>query len=133
MAAKEAGISHTQGNRYDKDEDVQDAYKLMIREAIPATKLVELIKEGCEATIPVYNLEGKIATERPDWKNRKPFIEMAREDAGYVDTKLKGQAGTLINVVVQHIGTASSRASSLEQRGSILQITAEADSSTQPV
>jgi hypothetical protein len=77
-----------------------------MRRAIPAQRLVELIKGGCEAKIPLYSANGKQIKFRADWKTRKPYIEMASKHAGYYEDK-SAQAGNQIVISVTHVGANS--------------------------
>ena len=106
-ASEAAGVGPAQGRRYDAEALVQQAYRELVRKAIPAEKLVRLIAKGCEAKMPVFNTEGKKVSERADWKTRKPYIDMAAKHAGYHEEKNQGAGGTSITFVVNHIGQAS--------------------------
>lgn len=99
-----AGVSNVTGGRYERDDIVQAAYRQLLREALPMGEMVDLINGGAHATIPVYDLKGRKKSDRPDWKTRKGYIEMAREDAGYVE-KQSGGSGTAIQVIVTHVGS----------------------------
>lgn len=95
------------GGNYEKDEDVQAAYRMLMRDAIPAKVLVNLVKGGTQAKIPVYGPDGKKKGERADWKTRKPYIEMASKHGGYFEEKVQAGAGAIINLTVNHIGQPS--------------------------
>jgi hypothetical protein len=104
-AAAMAGVSRRMGSNYEKDEDVQTAYRDLIRQVLPREELAGLIAGGARATMPVFGSDGKKKKDRPDWKTRKPYIEMAREDAGYVERKANAaNAPMVISVNVQHVG-----------------------------
>lgn len=103
QASAEAGIAQSTGGSYDTADDVQAAYRLLMRRAITPGKLVKLIKGGCEAKKPVYSLDGKHKTERADWQVRRPYIEMAAKHAGYYEEK-NPNGGTQIVIAVNHIG-----------------------------
>jgi hypothetical protein len=104
QSAKEAGVNPSAGSRYDKEADVQKAYRELMQRAVPAEKLVRLIKGGCEAKSPVFNTQGKKIGERADWRTRKPYIEMASEHAGYFERKNVAGSAPSITFVVNHIG-----------------------------
>jgi hypothetical protein len=99
-----AGVSARMGSKYEKQADIQMAYRSLMQKAIPAQRLVNLVKGGTEAKIPVYGSDGKKSGERADWKTRRPFIEMAAEHAGYFERKNVTGGSSMINLVVQHIG-----------------------------
>jgi hypothetical protein len=102
-AAAAAGVTPRQGRKYDRSPDIQAAYRSLMQKAIPAQKLVNLIKSGCEAKMPVYSSDGKKVSERADWKTRRGYIEMASKHAGYyVEATANSPVG--IQVLVQHIG-----------------------------
>ena len=103
QAAEAAGVSKRMGSNYEHAKDVQAAYRELMSKAIPPNEIVKLVKGGCHATMPIFGPDGKKKKEVPDWRARKPYIDMAREDAGYVEKK-SDATGTLINVTVQHIG-----------------------------
>lgn len=106
-SVKAAGVSRRMGMVYESEADVQAAYRMLVRQAIPAKKLVNLIKGGCEAKIPVYGPDGKKKGERADWKTRKGYIEMAAKHANYHEEKVGAGGGALINLTVTHIGRPS--------------------------
>jgi hypothetical protein len=91
------------GSKYENQAAIQAAYRSLIQKAIPAKKLVNLIKGGCEAKMPVFDAHGKKVSERADWKTRRPYIEMAATHGGYHEDKISGNVAG-IQVVVQHIG-----------------------------
>lgn len=104
-SAAGVGYGGPAGSRWEKEADVQKAYRELMQKAIPASKLVRLIKGGCEAKKPVFNTQGKKVGERADWQVRRPYIEMASEQAGYFERKNQaGSGGTAITFVVNHIG-----------------------------
>jgi hypothetical protein len=73
-AAARAGVSQRMGSKYNNQADIQAAYRSLIQKAIPAKKLVNLIKGGCEAKMPVFDAHGKKVSDRADWKTRRPYI-----------------------------------------------------------
>lgn len=103
QAAAEAGVSRRMGHNYETDADIQKAYRELIRQAMPAEEMVELIKGGAHATETVYSPDGKKKQEKPDWRARKPYIEMASEQGGYFEKKQQ-QNNTMISVHVEHVG-----------------------------
>lgn len=107
-AAVEVGFNPAAGPRWDKDQDIQQAYRELVRKAIPAEKLVRLIKGGCEAKMPVYSSDGIKRGERADWKTRKPYIDMASKHGGYYEDKSASNIPA-ITFVVNHIGRSSQR------------------------
>lgn len=109
VAAAKAGIGKRQASNYDNSADVQAAYRSLMQAAIPAKKLVNLIKGGCEAKIPVYGSDGKKKGDRADWKTRRAYIEMAAEHAGYHENKVAAGSGNIINLTVTHIGQNANR------------------------
>ena len=113
-AAHAAGVSHRTGQKYETHAEIQAAYRQLMQEAIPAEKLVNLIKGGCTARMPVFSPEGKILTHRPDWKTRRGYIEMAAKHSGYHEEKAVVQSG--ITFVVNHIGQSSSTPRVIEAR-----------------
>jgi hypothetical protein len=100
-----AGVSPQRGRAYERSRDVQAAYRELISNTLPAEQIAELIKGGCFATMPFFTSKGK-REDIPDWRARKPYIEMAREDGGYVEKKTDA-TGTIISVTVQHVGGRS--------------------------
>ena len=102
-AAAHAGVSQRMGSKYNNQSDIQAAYRSLIQKAIPAKKLVNLIKGGCEAKMPVFDAQGRKVSERADWKTRRPYIEMAATHGGFHEDKNSGSVAA-IQVVVQHIG-----------------------------
>ena len=102
-ASAEVGVTHPTARKMEKEADVQAAYRELVRKAIPAKKLVRLIEGGATATMPVYGADGKRKKDRPDWKTRRPYIEMAAEHGGYHETKSEDNS-KMISVIVQHIG-----------------------------
>lgn len=102
-SAAHAGVSNRQGSKYNTQAEIQAAYRYLVQKAIPASKLVNLIKGGCEAKMPVYGPDGKKISERADWKTRRPYIEMAATHGGYHEDK-SSTAPLGIQVVVNHIG-----------------------------
>ena len=121
-SAAHAGVSKRQGSKYNTQAEIQAAYRYLVQKAIPASKLVNLIKGGCEAKMPVYGPDGKKISERADWKTRRPYIEMAASHGGYHEDKSTA-APLGIQVVVQHIGQRGNSERSAE-------ITAKADRAT---
>lgn len=103
-ASAEAGVGPQSGRNYEKESLVQQAYRELMRKAVPAERLVKLIKGGTEAKMPVYGSDGKKVSERADWKTRRPYIEMAAEHAGYHENKAQQNTGTQILISVNHIG-----------------------------
>lgn len=106
LAAAQAGIAKSTGGQYDRADDVQAAYRLLMRRAVSPEKLVKLIKGGCEAKRSVYSPDGKKVTERADWHVRRPYIEMAAKHAGYYEEK-NAAGGAQIVIAVNHIGQTS--------------------------
>lgn len=102
-ACDEVGVSHPTGRKIEKRADVQAAYRELIRKAITAEKLVKLVEGGCNATMPTYGSDGKRKKDRPDWKARRPYIEMAAAHGGYYE-KSADDGGNTINVTVVHVG-----------------------------
>lgn len=97
-AAAEAQISAQTGRKLDKDPTIQEMYQELVRKTIPMEEIVMLIKGGAHAQIP--------GTENPDWKVRKPYVEMAATHSGYYEPKAQEtKNAALINVTVQHIGS----------------------------
>ena len=124
-AAAEAGVSTRMGAKYEKAEDVQAAYQELVRRALPAKKLVELIKGGAMATMPDYTPNGKRKKkERPDWRTRKPYIDMAAEHAGFFEKK-QTQNNTMISVRVEHVGASSGETG--QRTKPVVTLTAEAE------
>jgi hypothetical protein len=114
-SAAEAGYGAPAGSRWEKEQDVQKAYRELMQKAIPAEKLVRLIKGGCEAKMPMFDAKGKKVSERADWKTRRPYIEMASEQAGYFERKnAAGSGGTAITFVVNHIGQGTKTVKTIE-------------------
>lgn len=105
-AAGAAQIATSTGRKYEEDPDVQKAYQHLIRDILPASKIAELIKGGTEATEQVYDLSGKLIRETPDWRTRRPYIEMAAEHGGYFVRKdANTGGGPVLNITVQHVGS----------------------------
>lgn len=129
-AAAEAGVGPAAGRRYDKEADVQAAYRALVQKAIPATKLVRLIKGGCEAKMPVFNDKGKKITERADWKTRKPYIDMAAKHGGYYVDTSQSNNSLSITFSVTHIGQSPTLDASNQR---IIQSTTKAIAITEPV
>jgi hypothetical protein len=105
-AAKAAGVSGRMGRKYENHADIQAAYRSLVQKAIPAKRLVNLIKGGCEAKMPIFGPDGKKTGERADWKTRRGYIEMAAKHGGYYEEKT-ANSPVGIQVVVQHIGQKS--------------------------
>jgi hypothetical protein len=105
-AALAAGVSGRQGHKYDNEADVQEAYRHLVRQAIPEQELVELLRGGCYAMIPHYNIRGEEVGNTPDWKTRRPYIEMAAEHGGLVTRGAKDQVAGIV-IAVQHLGAAA--------------------------
>lgn len=101
-ASAAAGVSSRQGSKYETEADIQAAYRSLMRQAIPAERLVGLIKGGCEATMPEYDRTGR-KKRVADWKTRRGYIEMATRQSGLVEEK-DGGPGVAINLTVNHIG-----------------------------
>lgn len=102
-ASASVGVSKQMGGKYESDSDVQAAYRELMRETFPMQKLAKLISGGANATTPVYDSNGRKKKDRPDWKTRKPYIEMASQQAGYFEKK-GDTNNTLISVKVEHVG-----------------------------
>lgn len=124
-ASVAAGVSKCTGSKYESESDIQAAYRELVRKAIPAVKLVKLIKGGTEAKIPVYGADGRKVGERADWRTRKPYIEMVAKHAGYHkdENDAKGN-GMSINLIVNHIGQSKTE-DARSQR--IIEATAETE------
>jgi hypothetical protein len=116
-----AGVSNRMGGKYEKKEEIQAAYKELMQKAMPLARVVQLVKGGANATMPVWNSQGKRLKDRPDWRTRKPYIDMVREDAGYVESN-KDKGNTLIAVQVEFIGRKH-----VESTKPVTTITAKAD------
>lgn len=106
QASEAVDISTTKARRLEEDPDVQKAYQYLIREIIPANRIVELIKGGTEATINTMDASGKKVIHRePDWRTRRPYIEMAAEHGGFFQRKTDGGVNApVFNVVVTNVG-----------------------------
>lgn len=127
-SSAEAGVKPCSGTRYEKEADVQKAYRFLMQKAISAQKLVNLVKGGCEAKMPIFDSNGKKKGERADWKTRRPYIEMAAEHAGYHESKKEsGNSVPAITFVVQNIGQPKDAKVIDGGNQRITQITAEAD------
>ena len=98
-----AGVSTRMGGKYEKKDEIQAAYRELMQKAMPLKKVIQLVKGGANATLPVWMAQGKRLKDRPDWRTRKPYIDMVREDAGYVESN-KDKGNTLIAVQVEFIG-----------------------------
>lgn len=107
-AAQATGISNSSAYGYNREEDVQKAYRYLMQKAMSPHRLVGLITRGCIAKMPTYSSDGKKHGERPDWKTRRPYIEMAAKHAGYYEEKGEA-AGTQIVIQVAHIGQAHAK------------------------
>jgi hypothetical protein len=102
-ASEEAGISRRYGTKLQTEAEVQAAYRELIRAAIPAKSIVKAIKGGMEATRTLFHEDksGKMKTkEVPDWKTRRPYVEMAADHGGYHEIK-KDSGGVIIAVQAQ--------------------------------
>lgn len=111
-ASEAAGVSKGMGSLYNHQADVQAAFRELVRDALPAEKLVGLISGGATATMPEYDSKGK-KSRVPDWKTRRPYIQMAAEQAGYIETK-ENSSGAVIQVNVTHVGASSGEAAELQ-------------------
>jgi hypothetical protein len=105
-ACDEVGVSHPTGRKMEKEAAVQAAYRELIRKTISAKKLVKLIDGGANAMMPVYGVDGKRKKDRPDWKTRRPYIEMAAEHGGYHEKKADSNS-QIIAVTVTHVGQSN--------------------------
>lgn len=104
-AARAADIPASRARRLEEDPDVQKAYQSFIQDILPARRIAELIKGGTEAEIVTYDASGEKELRRePDWKTRRPYIEIAAEHGGYFQRKTDSGGGNLFQVVVTHVG-----------------------------
>lgn len=107
-SAAAAGVSRRYGQSLEKKPDVQEAYRDQLRKIMPIRTVANLVKGGAHATMPVYGPDGKKKKDRPDWRTRRAYIQMTREDAGYVE-KNKGDGGVTINLNIEQVGNATTR------------------------
>jgi hypothetical protein len=104
-AARAAEISAGKARNLEEDPDVQKAYQSLIQSILPASRIAELIKGGTEATVDTYDASGeKLIRRDPDWKTRRPYIEIAAEHGGYFQRKTDSGGGNQFTVVVTHVG-----------------------------
>lgn len=107
-AAAAAGITPQQAGNYNQQPDIQAAFRQLMRNSLSPQDIVGLIKGGATATMPEYAPDGK-RKRVADWKTRRPYIQMASEQAGYVETK-ENSSGAVIQVNVTHVGTQNATA-----------------------
>jgi hypothetical protein len=105
-ASAEAGVRKEQGGKWERSDDVKAAYRWLMSRVMPIKKMVELVRDGCYATIPVWGPDGKRRKDRPDWRARHPFIKMAVEQAGYHDPVPEAGGASFVNITVRHLGGA---------------------------
>src|SRR5271169_6446873 len=89
QAALDAGFSETMADHAaDKIEtaDVQEAFRLLVREMIPPEFIAKVIAQGMSATeTKFFSHEGVVQDKRqvPDWSERRQYAELAAEYGGY--------------------------------------------------
>lgn len=104
QAAANSAIPVSRARKFEEDADVQKGYQHLIQSILPATRLAELIKGGTEASVDTYDGDNKLVRSEPDWRTRRPYIEMAAEHGGYFTRKVEGQGQAMFVVNVHNVG-----------------------------
>lgn len=110
-AARSVEISSATARKFEEDPDVQKGYQHLIQQILPASRIAELIKGGTEATTDTYDATGeKLLRSDPDWRTRRPYIEMAAEHGGYFQRKSEAGANAPTFIVnVTNVGQEEPR------------------------
>jgi phage terminase small subunit len=127
QAALEAGYAKSVArNAKDRIEtvDVHEAFARLIREGVPAEKLVQLLREGLDATETKFvAFRGRVRDVRRvvDFSKRRAYLELVVEYGGYHQKEKpvessRGPRHTSFHTVIEHIGSQRE----LSPRGVIL-------------
>jgi hypothetical protein len=115
QAALEAGYAKSVArNAKDRIEtaDVHEAFARLIRDGVPPEKLVQLLREGLDATeTKLFTFRGKVRDMRRvvDFAQRRAYLELVVEYGGYhrkekpVESS-QGPGRRGFDMVIEHIG-----------------------------
>ena len=111
-SALEAGYSLSTANRACVIEDrkeVQRAFRVLLQEAIPASLLIQRLREGLDADKVQVTGEGEqaFAEVAPDYKERREYLKLAATYGDYVPKEAVEMPGGLQPIVQIHIGIPS--------------------------
>lgn len=111
-----AGYSPTNRPCRVENSSIKAAFARLMKQAVPAHKLVQIIAEGCEAQeTKFFQKDGKI-TDQIDvvaWSERREYAKLAAQYGEYASETKDPNAGVNleVKVVVEHIGRAFNPAS----------------------
>lgn len=103
-----AGYSPTNRACNVETSTVKAALSRLVRQAIPAHKLAQVIADGIEATETKFFQEKGVVTDQRDviaWSERREYAKLAAEFGQYVEEDKKSVPTIGIQVTVEQIGS----------------------------
>jgi phage terminase small subunit len=102
-----AGYSPTNRPCRVENASIKAAFSRLMRQAVPAHKLAQVIAEGVEAIETKFFQEKGMVTDQRDviaWSERREYARLAAEYGQYKEEEKQQTPALAVQIVVEHIG-----------------------------